>query len=324
MKYRQLGKTELQISEIGHGTWAMGGMWGARDDQEALAALRKGFERGINFIDTAFIYGNGHSERLISQVLKDVPHPVYVATKCPPKVMDWPPKPENPVQEVFPADHIRKMTETSLQNLGVDCLDLQQFHVWRDEWLEADEWKEAVRALKEEGKIRYFGVSLNDHAPDSGLRLVKSGLVDTVQVIFNLFDQSGRDKLFPECIRQQVGVIARVPFDEGGLTGKLSPDTKFAKGDWRSHYFSKDRLVETIKRAEDFSFLLQGEYQTLPQAALKFCLSEDAVSTVIPGMRTSGHVEENTVVSEFPDFSAEDLSRAHALSWPRSFYPSFG
>lgn len=321
MKYRSLGRSAEQVSEIGHGTWAMGNMWGPRDDATALAALARGIEGGVNFIDTAWVYGDGHSERLVGQTLKKFPQKIFVATKCPPKNRRWPAKAGIPLKEVFPGDYLIQMTEASLKNLNVDCVDLQQLHVWNDEWLQEGDWQEAVARLKQQGKIRYFGVSLNDHEPDSGLRLVASGLVDSVQVIFNLFDQSPRERLFPLCREKNVGVIVRVPFDEGGLTGTLTPDTRFSKGDWRIHYFKGERLKETCERAAQFQFMLRGEIQTPAQAALKFCLSEPAVSTVIPGMRQLAHVEANLAVSEFPDFSPEELKRAHALSWPRNFYP---
>lgn len=323
MKYRVLGRTGVQVSEIGHGTWAMGSMWGPRDDEQALAALKRGFEKGINFIDTALGYGKGHSERLIARALPGTGAKAFVATKCPPKIKIWPPKPDTPVQEIYPADHIIEMTETSLKNLQTDCLDLQQLHIWRDEWLDRGDWREAVEKLKYQGKIKFFGVSLMDHAPNSGLRLVESGWVDTVQVIFNLFDQSPREKLFPLCQEKGVGVIVRVPLDEGGLSGTLTPETQFTKGDWRSHYFVGDRLRETCERAGKFHFLLRDQIKTLPQAALKFCLSEPAVSTVIPGMRSVRHVEDDTQVSDLDGFSPEELEQAHQGAWPRNFYPVY-
>jgi len=325
MKYRTLGKTKLKISEMGHGTWAMGFMWGPRDDGQALAALKKGLERGINFIDTAYLYGDGHSEKLIGQVLKETGAKATVASKCPPNIKSWPPKPGTTAQEAFSGDYLTRMTELSLKNLGTEVLDLQQLHVWRPEWLDQGDWLEAVDRLKSQGKIHYFGVSLNDHDPDSGLELVKSGLVDTIQVIFNLFDQNPRKKLFPLCEENNVGVIVRVPLDEGGLSGKLTPGTEFIKGDWRAkYYFKGDRLRETWERAQKFSFLVQGEIKSLAQAALKFCLSEPAVSTVLAGMRRIEHVEENIRVSELPEFSPEALQRAHNLAWPRNYYPQWG
>jgi aryl-alcohol dehydrogenase-like predicted oxidoreductase len=324
MKYRPFGKTGIQVSEIGHGTWAMGFMWGERKDPEAKAALRRGLELGINFIDTAYLYGNGHSEQLIGEVMRETGQRPFVATKVPPNIKEWPPKPGTPPEQAFAASYLIDITERSLKNLGVECIVLQQLHVWRPEWLGRGDWLGAVEKLKTQGKIRFFGVSLNDHDADSGLELVASGLVDSVQVIFNLFEQRPREKLFPACIRHGVGVIARVPLDEGGLSGALQEGMKFPKGDWRAHYFKGDRIRETMERAKQFEFLMEGSMALLPQAALKFCLSEPAVSTVIPGMRTVDHVAANVLVPEFPDFSVSTLARIHALSWPRNFYPSFG
>jgi aryl-alcohol dehydrogenase-like predicted oxidoreductase len=324
MQYRTLGRTNEKISEIGHGTWGMGSMWGERDDEKAIQALKLGLEKGINFIDTAWVYGEGHSERLISKVVKETGARPFIATKCPPKNRAWPAKEGVRAQEVFPGDYLIQMTEISLKNLNTDCIDLQQLHVWNDAWLEQGDWIDAVERLKAQGKIRYFGVSLNNHQPDTGLRLVASGLVDTIQVIYNLFDQTPRERLFPLCKREQVGVIVRVPLDEGGLSGTLTPQTKFQKGDWRRHYFTGDRLQQTCEHAEQFQFLVHPPFKTLAQAANKFCLEEPAVSTVIPGMRTIAHVEENMAVSDMKGFSEEELQKAYTLAWPRNFYPRHG
>jgi aryl-alcohol dehydrogenase-like predicted oxidoreductase len=322
MKYRALGKTGIQVSEIGHGTWAIGFMWGPRDDAQAKAALKRSLELGVNFIDTAFLYGRGHAEKLIGEVMRETGEKPFVASKIPPNIQGWPPKPGTPPNEAFSADHIIDITEKSLMNLSVDCLDLQQLHVWRPEWLANGEWLGAIEKLKQQGKIRCFGVSLNDHDHDSGLDLVASGLVDSVQVIFNLFEQGPREKLLPACLERGVGVIARVPLDEGGLSGTLKEDTKFPKGDWRVHYFKGDHLNQTVEHARHFDFLIQGPRKSLAQAALQFCLSEAAVSTVIPGMRTVSHVEANVIVPDLAPMSAEDLATAHQRAWPKNFYPS--
>lgn len=322
MKYRHLGKTQLQISEIGHGTWAMGFMWGPRRDEEAIAALKHAWHLGLNFIDTAYLYGKGHSERLIAQARAEgePPSNLIIATKCPPQTREWPPQRGTLFREAFPLEHILRMTEQSLKNLQVEQLDLQQLHVWLPEWLEQEEFPQAIAELRKRGWIKHFGVSLNDHDPQSGLALVKSGWVDSIQVIFNLFDQSPRESLFPLCQQQQVGVIVRVPLDEGGLTGTLTSDTQFEKGDWRRHYFKEGRLQETLDHAGQFDFLIQPPLESLAQAALKFCLSEPAVSTVIAGMRTVKHVEANLAVSDLPNFSEAQLNQAYNLAWPRNFY----
>ncbi len=325
VQYRFLGKTGLRVSEIAHGTWAMGSMWGRRDDDVAKRALRLSLERGVNFFDTASVYGHGHAERILGQVLGETSGGAWVATKVAPQIDSWPPRPGTLAREAFSYDHIIRSTEQSLKNLRLETIDLQQLHVWRPEWLVAEEeWLEAVSILKAQGKIRFFGVSLNDHEADSGLELVKSGWVDTIQVIFNLFDQSPREKLFPLCEQYQVGVLVRVPLDEGGLTGTLTTETRFTSKDWRSRYFWGDRLRETVARVEALDFLTKSPYRSMAQAALKFCLTERAVSTVLVGMRQEGHVWDNTEVPHLPEFSPEIVARCHEAAWPRNFYPKIG
>lgn len=299
----------------------MGSMWGPRDDRSALDSLIRSLELGINFIDTAWVYGDGHSEELIASALKKTKKKAFVATKVPPKDNHWPAKPTTPVEEGFPPDHIIEYTEKSLKTLRMDCVDLQQLHVWTDNWLEKPIWLEDVEKLKAQGKIRYFGVSINDHDPNSALKIVESGLIDSVQVIYNIFDQQPEDQLFPLCQKHNVAVIARVPFDEGSLTGTLTPDHQFHKKDWRKRYFTPERLVETCRRVEKLNFLIRDEITTLSQAALKFCLSHPAVSTVIPGMRKVKHVEDNCSISDGKLLREDELKELKNHAWPRNFYP---
>jgi len=321
MRYRGLGRTGLEVSEIGFGAWGIGGKyWGPTDDRLALQALRRAFELGVNFVDTALAYGDGHSERLVGRAIREFGGTIRVATKIPPKGGGWPPAPGTPAHLAFPSDHILRSTEQSLKNLGLDHLDLEQFHIWRDEWLDETDWQEAIARLKAQGKIRAFGVSVIDHRPDTALRAVASGLIDSVQVIFNIFDQSPRDALFPLCRTHDVGVIARVPFDEGSLTGALGPDARFPPGDFRREYFREDRLSETCRRVERLRFLLRDEIKSLAQAALKFCLSHPEVSTVIPGMRRPEHVEENSAASDSVPLRPEELEALRAHAWLRNFY----
>lgn len=322
MEYRSFGKKSDKISEIGHGTWTMGGMWGPRDDREAIDSLIRGLDKGINFIDTAFVYGDGHSESLIASALKESKKEAFIATKVPPKNHRWPGKAEYKIQDTFPRDHILEYTEKSLKNLRRDCVDLQQLHVWHDNWFEfQDEWLEAAKTLKESGKIRYFGVSINDHDPNSALKMVESGYVDCVQVIHNIFDQSPEDSLYPLCRKMGVAVIARVPFDEGSLAGALTPGMEFNKKDWRRLYFTPDRLAETLRRLEPIRAIADKEGLTLPTLALKYCLSDPAVTTVIPGMKSKNHVAENTTASDGKPLSAWALAELKKHRWPRNFYP---
>ena len=321
MRYRIFGRTGIRISEIGFGCWAIGGGWGPRDDQEAVESIRLSIQEGVTFLDTALAYGQGHSEQLLARALHDIWSKVTVATKIPPKNWVWPARYDSKIHNIFPEKWIMECTEKSLKHLGVDCLDLQQFHVWTDTWMENDEWKEAVSSLKKEGKIRCFGISINDHEPESALKAVESGLIDSVQVIFNIFDPSPQDKLFPLCQKKNIGVIARVPLDEGGLSGNLEPHTQFDRNDWRREYFQGSHLKETCERAEKLKkFLIRDEIKTLPQAALKFCLSHPAVSTVIVGMRKSTHVKMNCAVSDGIYLKPEELKELEKHSWRRNFY----
>jgi len=321
MRYRTFGRTGWRVSEIGLGTWGMGGMWGRVDDREALRALRRAVELGVTFIDTAHVYGEGRSEQLIARALGPRAEAVRVATKVPPMNLEWPARHEAQAAEAFPAEWIIACTEESLRRLRRETVDLQQLHVWAPRWLaEPSVWLPAVEQLKREGKIRAFGISINDHEPDTALEAVASGLIDSVQVIYNVFDQDAAERLLPACARSRVGVIVRVPFDEGSLTGRLTRQTVFARDDWRRDYFGGGRMAETVERVEALRFLAQGDGRTMAQAALKFCLSDPAVSTVIPGMRRVAHVEDNCAASDGRPLSDEELAQARAHAWPRNFY----
>ncbi|MBX5496451.1 MAG: aldo/keto reductase, partial [Bryobacteraceae bacterium] len=286
MKYRSLGRTQLQVSEVGYGAWGIGGkQWLGGNDEESLAALRRAVELGVNFIDTALAYGDGHSERLISKLLRETKQRIFVATKVPPKNRLWPARPGIGIEEVFPYEYVIECTEQSLRNLGVETIDLQQFHVWNPEWLDRDEWRRAIEDLKKSGKVRFMGISINDHQPDSALDVVRTGLIDTVQVIYNIFDQSPEKNLFPLVQEMNVGVIARVPFDEGSLTGTMTEDTVFEGDEFRAWYFRGDRKKQVVEHVNALKKDLEGVPGTLPEIALQFVLSHPAVSTVIPGMR---------------------------------------
>ncbi|MBI4396245.1 MAG: aldo/keto reductase [Elusimicrobia bacterium] len=323
MRYRPFGKTGLEVSEIGFGAWGIGGsMWGKTvDDASSVNALHRALDLRINFFDTALAYGMGHSEQLIGQVLKERAEDVFIATKVPPKNWKWPASHAVPVKEVFPENWIVECAEKSLRNLGVERLDLLQFHVWSDTWMDQDGWWDAVDKLKKDGKVRLWGVSINNHEPDSALRLAGSGKADSVQVIYNIFDPSPAEALFPLCREKGVAVIVRVPFDEGGLTGAFTRETKFEEGDFRRDYFS-GRLADVVERVEKLKPLLLKEAGSLPEAALKFCLSHPAVSTVIPGMRKAEHVEANVRASDGKTLSCETLDRLKEHAWPRDFYRS--
>jgi aryl-alcohol dehydrogenase-like predicted oxidoreductase len=321
MKYRSLGKTGLEVSELGYGAWGIGkSMWLGADDDESLRALRRAVEQGVNFIDTALGYGDGHSEELVGRVVRETKGVVYVSSKVPPKNARWPAAPGVPASEAFPADWVVDCTERSLRNLGLETIDVQQFHVWSDEWVGQGDWAEAIERLRSQGKIRYFGVSINDHQPSSALLLVNSGLVDSVQVIYNIFDQSPEDELLPATEANDVGVIARVPFDEGGLTGNINPGTKFPEGDWRNNYFGGDRKEQVWRRVEAVAKDLGAPLGRLPEIALRYCLSCPAVSTVIPGMRSLRNVDANVAAAELGPLSGEELEVLRNHRWVRNFY----
>lgn len=325
MQYRLFGKTKIQVSEIGHGTWPMGSHWGPRDDRTAINSLLASIDLGVNFIDTAFAYGNGHSENLISSALKARnKKEIFIATKVPPKNGQWPARHHISVHEAFTKKHVISSTEKSLQNLRRDFVDLQQLHVWSDNWLNQGDYLDGIEKLKQDGKIRFFGISINDHQPNTALKIVESGLIDSVQVIYNIFDQTPAEKLFPLCKKHNVAVIARVPFDEGSLTGTLTPETKFHPKDWRKKYFTPERLVETCARVEKLQFLIRDEIKNLSQASLKFCLSHPQVSVVIPGMRKINHVGENCAASDGKLLTVKELEKIKEHAWNRNFYPTYG
>jgi aryl-alcohol dehydrogenase-like predicted oxidoreductase len=322
VKYRPLGRTGIEVSEIGYGAWGIGGsQWGGAEDDESIEALNRAIELGLNFIDTALAYGDGRSERVVGQVVRARPETIHVATKVPPKNLTWPAPAGVRVEEVYPRDHILTSAERSLANLGLERIDLLQLHVWSDEWTDQGDWREPVEELRSSGKIACFGVSINDHQPSNALRVIESGAVDTVQVIYNLFDQSPEDELFPACREHGVGVIARVPLDEGGLTGTIGPDTEFPEGDFRASYFRGDRKREVQERVRAIAADLGIAEDGIAEVALRFVLSEPTVSTVIHGMRSVRNVERNVAASDgsgMPDGWREKL-RAHR--WVRDFYP---
>jgi aryl-alcohol dehydrogenase-like predicted oxidoreductase len=321
LQYRRLGKTDFLVSEVGFGAWGIGkSFWVGARDEESMAALHAAVDAGVNVIDTALVYGQGHSEALIGQLVRARSERIYVATKIPPLNQHWPAFPGDRLQETFPPSYIIESTEQSLRHLKLDCIDLQQLHVWRDEWAEDPSWQDAFAQLKAEGKIRAIGVSINDHEPETALRLVQSGHIDTVQVIYNVFDQSPAHALFPACLKHDVGILARCPFDEGSLTGSITPQTVFPEGDWRNDYFRDDRKTQVAERLGALSMALGEEAGSLPELALRFCLSHPAVGTVIPGMRTSHHVHENVAVSDGRRLSSPLLSLLTQHAWDKNFY----
>jgi aryl-alcohol dehydrogenase-like predicted oxidoreductase len=323
MLNRRLGRPGWRVSEIGYGAWQIGGtMWGDITDEAGRAAVDAALEAGIDFFDTALAYGHGRSERLIGEALRASGDRdrLYVATKVPPHNWQWPARHDTAIRDAFPADWIRDCAMRSLSNLGGDPIDLLQLHVWTDAWIDEPEWYETLCALQEEGVIRAFGVSTNDNDPDGAIRIVKSGRIDTVQVIYNVFDQSPEEGLFPAAQANDVGVIARVPFDEGSLGGLFTKGMTFPEGDMRRGYFAGDRLDETVRRVERLRPLLETGSQSLAQGALRFCLSHPAVSTVIAGSTNPEHIRSNAEASKMGMLEPPTRIKVKSHAWSRNFY----
>lgn len=317
MQERVFGRLGWDVSEIGYGMWGLAG-WTGNDDDETAAALRRSVELGCNFFDTAWGYGAGLSERILGTLLKQYPGKrLYAATKIPPKNMQWPSRRGSTLDECFPPDHIREYTEKSLENLGVSSIDLQQFHVWEDAWADDDRWLRTVDDLKREGLVRGFGVSVNRWEPTNVVRTLKTGAIDAVQVIYNIFDQAPEDELFPLCRELNVAVIARVPFDEGTLTGTLTKSTTWPEGDWRNTYFVPENLSKSVDRAEALRPVVPAG-MTMPELALWFILQEPTVSTIIPGMRKIRNVEANLAASDGRPLSADLVARLREHRWDRT------
>jgi len=316
MKYRRFGRTNWRVSEIGYGMWGIGG-WTGSDDQESLQSLQRAIDLGCNFFDTAWAYGEGKSERLLGQLIRANPqNKLYTATKVPPKNAAWPSRREFTLDDTFPPDYIEQRIDESLVHAGVSSFDLVQFHVWEDNWLEDDRWIKKTDDLRSQGLFKALGISINRWEAWNGLKAVRSGLIDSVQVIYNIFDQNPEDELFPACREHDVAVIARVPFDEGTLTGTLTKESKWPEGDWRNVYFVPENLIPSVERAEELKAMLPTG-MTLPEMALRFILSSAEVSTIIPGMRKPTHVDSNIAASDTGGLPAGLLAELRPHRWDR-------
>ena len=316
MKYRRFGKTNWNISEIGYGMWGMGG-WTGSEDEQSMRSLQRAVDLGCNFFDTAWGYGEGHSEGLLGQLVRSNPkQKLYTATKLPPKNLIWPSQREFTLDDCFPPDHIEEYVHTSLNNAGLESFDLMQFHTWEDSWVEDDRWAKKMDHLRGQGLIQAVGISINRWEPWNGVKAVRSGLIDAVQVIYNIFDQNPEDELFPACEEMDVAVIARVPFDEGTLTGSLTLDSTWPEGDWRNTYFVPENLSSSVEHAEQLKPLVPDGL-AMPEMALRFILNNSTVSTIIPGMRKLHHVESNIAASDSGPLSAELHTQLKKHRWDR-------
>jgi aryl-alcohol dehydrogenase-like predicted oxidoreductase len=316
MKLRRFGRTGWQVSEIGYGMWGMAG-WTGSEDAESLAALQRSIDLGCNFFDTAWAYGDGHSEELLGKTLRaNASKKLYVATKVPPKNRSWPSKPEFSLDDSYPPEYVFEYVGKSLKNLDREALDLIQYHTWEDGWLDDPRTQRTIEMLRSSGKVRAVGISQNRWEPQNGVRAVRSGLIDAVQIIYNIFDQNPEDELFPACREKDVAVIARVPFDEGSLTGTLTLDSKWPKGDWRGTYFVPGNLKSSVEHADALKPLVPAG-SSMPEMALRFILNNPDVSTIIPGMRKIHHVEANLSASDKGPLPAALHQQLRAHRWDR-------
>ena len=324
MKNRILGNTGANVSEIGFGAWAIGGGWGPQANDDSIAALNKALDLGVNFIDTAEVYGNGKSEQIIGEVLRGRNTQVYVATKTPPVPGKWPPSPYCKAEDRYPEAYLRKNIDERRKNLGVDCIDLLQLHTWTRAWNRNPTPLDVLKKLQAEGKIKHIGISTPEHDQNSLIELMRKGYLDAVQVIYNIFEQEPVAELLPAAIEHNVGVIIRVAFDEGSLTGKYALGQEFPSDDFRSRYFQGDRLDRTVSRVErikeDLAKLMPADSYTLADVALRFVLAHPAVSTIIPGIRNVHQAEANTKVSDMPPLPDAVIHKLRDHYWHRGIW----
>lgn len=316
MKYRTLGRTGFEVSDIAHGLWGMSG-WSGSSDKESLAALQLAVDLGCNFFDTAWAYGEGNSDALLGEIMqRNSGKRLYAASKIPPANDKWPALPEYKYNDVFSPAHVFKYADLIRKKLRTDTIDVLQFHVWDDTWTDEPEFRSTVEKLKRDKWIRYFGLSINRWQPENGIKALRTGLVDVVQVIYNIFDQAPEDELFPVCKELNIGVIARVPLDEGSLGGKMTLETRFPKDDWRALYFGPENLEKTIRRVDKLKEIVP-KGMTLPEMALRFILSHPVVSTTIVGMRKADHVKGNIATSDAGPLDKSLLAELKKHRWDR-------
>ena len=315
MKYRILGKTGFKVSEIGFGGWAIGGGWGKQEDKDSIEALNVSIDKGVNFIDTAQAYGDGESEQLISEVLKQRKERIYVLTKIAPLQRIFPSSPYHKIDDSFPENYLKENVDERLRMLGVDSLDILLIHTWTRAWNKDPKPLMVLDKLRKEGKIKFIGISNPEQDQNSLIELMREGLIDVIEPVFNIFEQDPVAELLPAAQECNVGVVARVPFDEGSLTGKFTKNTTFEEGDFRNSYFKGDNLIWTIERVEKIKEEIKDSGFTLPQVALKFILNQQAIHTVIPGMRSATHAELNTAVSDLPPLPKELVEKLKNHFW---------
>lgn len=324
MQYRRLGKTNLMVSAIGYGTWGFANdpdTWVGATWKDSEQALRLALDNGLNFIDTARIYGNGLAEEWLGKILNQSHQDVIVASKMYPLNHQWSGMKDTRITDAFPKSHIINLVHQSLKALNREYLDVMYFHVWEDAWAHEEEWQDTVKNLTKEGKVRYWGISTNDFEPTNCLEACETGLISVVMTIFNLFYQEPVQLLFPIAKKLDLGVVARVPLDEGGLSGKLTPNTRFPDGDFRQIYFSPERLLQLEKHISKLQLHVDGKIiKSLPELALRYILSFLEISATVPGMRKAAHVQENLAVADQPLLDEQMLKELSLHAWNRNFY----
>ena len=327
MNFRQFGRMDWKVSDVGYGMWGMGS-WSNSDDNESLGSLQAAVDLNCNFFDTAYAYGEGRSENLLGQIVKSNPSKrLYTATKVPPKNLQWPAAPDSTLMDSYPPDHVEEFVHRSLENAGLQQFDLVQLHTWSDDWMRDDRWFYKLDDLRSQKLLNAIGLSINRWEPWNGIRAVRSGQIDSVQVIYNIFDQNPEDDLFPACREMKVAVIARVPFDEGTLTGALTKESRWPEGDWRNHYFAPENLIPSVERAEAIKNTLaewnreRSTKITMPELALRFILSNPDVTTIIPGMRKVSHVQSNIDASDEGPLPKELIEKLREFRWVRKPAP---
>jgi aryl-alcohol dehydrogenase-like predicted oxidoreductase len=324
MLYRTLGKTGLKVSALGFGGWGIGAAgWAVESDEESLKSIRLAMDHGVNFFDSALGYGGGHSEMLIGKAVKGKQDQYVVTSKIPPKNYTWPQVPGTPVQEAYPKDWIIECTEKSLKNYDLDYIDLQQCHVWLNEWTDSDEWKEAVELLKKQGKIRFFGASINFPytVEDDAVPSMEMGCLDSVQVVHNIFQQEPEQDVFVTALKNNVGIIARCPLDEGALSGKITPESKFAEGSFLEGYFKDDRKQIVYDKTQAMNWLMaEGFADNLAEAAIRYCISFPAVSSIVVGMRSPKHTDANCAAIDKGPLPEEAVKRLKAHAWDHNYW----
>jgi len=323
MEYRTFGRTGWQVSEIAFGGWQLGGEWGKVDDEASVRTLLHAYERGINYVDTAASYGNGHSEEVVGESLRRWDgNKIYVGTKIFPT--RWPSADDDEplMRGRYPEWYLRQGVEKSLRRLGVERLDLLQLHSWMGDGIRSLDWLETLNQLRIEGKIDQIGVSLRDYRPEEGVDLARLGLVSSLQVVFNLFEQRPAGALFQAAGDTGTACIARVALDSGSLTGTWTPDTysTWAPGSVPHSLFHGHRFAETYQRVEALKTVTAPYYKNLAEAAMRYALSPRQVATVIPGMKNPEEVDLNIAYSDGAAFPEELLAELASHSWPRNYY----